>query len=106
MKSTVKLVLVGLVLCFALSLTGNSLQAMGWCHKDKSEKHLQKLAKKLDLTKDQQDQIKKLMDDKKQKIEEAGKNYDEQFRTVLNDEQKKKWDEKMAKKQKKKEHKK
>jgi Spy/CpxP family protein refolding chaperone len=91
MKSSAKVVLLGLVL--ALPFAGVILRADEWGTKMDTGKHMEKMTKQLNLTKEQQDQVKKLMDEKNMKIQEAHQNYDDQVKMLLNDEQKKKWDE-------------
>lgn len=59
------------------------------------EKHLEKMTRKFGLTTDQQAEIKKIMEEKKQKMEELGKQmrdlmdgYRDKIHSLLNDEQK------------------
>jgi Spy/CpxP family protein refolding chaperone len=100
MKNVSQVVIAGLVLGLLLPFAGSTLYAKGWHHKVTVEKQVKKITKKFNLTAEQQDQAKKLLEDKNQKMEDISKNYREQFRGILNDEQKKEWDEKEAKEMK------
>ena len=104
MNNKAKVVLLGLVVGFGMDVSGGRLYAHEGHGKMNVEKHLKKMTKKLTLTADQQAQIKKLLEDKKQKMEEVGKSFHEQLRNLLTDDQKKKWDSDEAKEEK--EHKK
>lgn len=95
MNKMTKVVLSALMLG-VMAPTGSLYANMGH-HKMGSEKHLKKMTKKLDLTAEQQDKVKKLMDEKMQKMEEIRKNFHDQLRAVLTEEQQKKWDAKMEK---------
>ena len=80
------------------------VQACGKCGVGGSEKHMKHLSKKLKLSADQEVQIKKIMDEKMQKMEETGKQSEayhkefmEKVEAVLNEEQKIKFGKKMGK---------
>ena len=99
MKVVSKIALAGLILGLG-GFSGNALRAdedhpmamKGENRQKNQEKHLEKMTKKFNLTPDQQAQVRKLMDDKMSKMDEIQKNFHEQFRGILTDEQKKKWD--------------
>lgn len=102
MKNRIKMVVLGLMLGGALAFNGAAVQAGGGgCCKATCEKKVKKMAKKFNLTQEQQDQIVKLKMEKKEKMMELGKSYQDQIRNVLNDDQKKMWDAKMEKMNKK-----
>ena len=100
MKNRAKVVLLGLVVGLGIVIAGGRLYAHEGHRKMNAEKHLKKMTKKLSLTAEQQDQVKKLLEEKKQKMEEIGKSFHEQLRNLLTDDQKKKWDADEAKEEK------
>lgn len=66
-------------------------------------KHMERMAKELKLTPEQQEQVKKLKDENKADRERARNEYDEKFQSILNDEQKAKYKELKAKRMEKRE---
>ena len=62
-----------------------------------SSKRMEKMTKKLNLTTDQQAQIKQIMEETKTEAQEMRKKHDERILAVLNDEQKKKYEDMKSK---------
>lgn len=97
-----------LSLALGLLLPLSAAQAAGWRHRrmDPAQR-LERMTKRYDLTADQQAQVKKILDEERQKMKEQmqamrdlHKGYRDQIRGVLTADQQKKFDEDTAKMEK------
>jgi len=116
MKTMTKMLLLTLGIGITALLSGDELLAKGKGHKGWGHKghhsHLEKMTKKLDLSDDQQADLKIIFEEKKEKMAELNKqmkelkeSFQEKVKSLLNDKQLKKYEKmktKMLKKYKKK----
>jgi len=118
MKTMTKMLLLVLGLGITALFSGNDLLAnkkgcRGW-HNKSHEGHLEKMTKKLDLSDDQQTALKKIFDEKKEKMEDLQKEIQalqssshDQMKALFSEKQLKKFEKMKSKKHKKyKKHKK
>jgi len=87
--------LIVLALVFGLAGAVSQFTWADSCHGHGKDKSMNKMTKQLNLTKEQQDQIRAIKDEKMQKVEAAQTEAHEKIKAILTPEQQAKFDKKM-----------